>query len=279
LFSPAISSARAGCFLSPHADRLITTMTSIGPQLKAAREQSGMTPAQAAARLHMRAMFVEALEREDWSTVGEPVYVRGFIRNYARVLGLDARPFVEEFNERVGTEPVRTEYEPRIALENRGRGFRYPWLLGAMSIVAAYLVVKVVWTMFSPGAANQAETHPPAASALTTANGESQPQSGSSGVMTAQLPRQGVDLRLTLTQPCWLSIDVDGKRVVYQTLPAGTTREFRGVHQIALRAGNAGGVVATIDGQAIGTLGGQGQVQDRVFAANTATMDQVPAHE
>ncbi|HXN09519.1 MAG TPA: DUF4115 domain-containing protein, partial [Candidatus Acidoferrales bacterium] len=76
----------------------------------------------------------------------------------------------------------------------------------------------------------------------------------------------GVNLRLQLTQASWLSVTVDGRRVVYETLPAGTVREFHGVREITLRAGNAGGVVAKIDGKDLGKLGQAGQVEDRVFA-------------
>jgi hypothetical protein len=77
---------------------------------------------------------------------------------------------------------------------------------------------------------------------------------------------QGVNLRLETTQACWLSVTVDGKRVVYDTLPKGAVREFHAEREINLRAGNAGGLVATIDGKPLGTLGQIGQVQDRVFA-------------
>ena len=76
-----------------------------------------------------------------------------------------------------------------------------------------------------------------------------------------------MNLQLQLTQDSWLSVTVDGKRVVYETLPAGTVRDFHGVREITLRAGNAGGVNATIDGRPLGTLGQHGQVEERVFAA------------
>src|ERR1700682_6039727 len=64
-------------------------MSGIGEQLTAAREAREITAADVAKRLRIRAMFVDALEREDWPTVGEPVYERGFLKNYARLLGLD----------------------------------------------------------------------------------------------------------------------------------------------------------------------------------------------
>jgi cytoskeleton protein RodZ len=260
-------------------------MASIGSQLKAAREHLGITAAEAAKRLHMRAMFVEALEREDWRTIGEPVYVRGFLRNYARMLGLDPCELVESFNaSRYGERPAEAgagtsavNVDVAMFAREPRRGFRYPWLLTAMSVFAVLLVVKVVWTMVTPNAAGHTELQPSQAAAMQGAlPAVSQPSAVAAGANHSQ---SGVDLRLELTQSCWLSVSVDGKRVVYETLPAGTVKVFHGVKEISLRAGNAGGVVATIDGQQLGTLGNPGQVKDRVFAVKLPPNGQNATHE
>jgi cytoskeletal protein RodZ len=259
-------------------------MATIGPQLKSAREQLGITAVEAAKRLHMRAMFVEALEREDWGAIGEAVYVRGFIRNYARMLGLDPGGFVESFNatqyaERsaaAGLVAVTDVNANTFAVQSRRR-FRYPWLLTAMSALAILLVVRVVWTMMTPNAAGHSELQTSQASA--TQVGTQLPAQQSAVAVSAYHAQPGVDLRLELTQSCWLSVSVDGKRVVYETLPAGTVKQFHGVREISLRAGNAGGVVATIDGQTLGTLGNPGQVKDKVFAVKLPPNPQSTSHE
>jgi cytoskeletal protein RodZ len=242
-------------------------MITIGPELKAAREKTGISTVEAARRLHMRAMFVEALERDDWKTVGEPVYVRGFIRNYARMLRLDEKALVAAFNQEAGVQPPPDPAATYRWLERRRSRFRYPWLLAALSLCALFLVGKVVWTIAVPSAAGHGETHPQTAAAFTSGVAENDAQTGYEAA--APPAERGVNLRLTLTQSCWLSVAVDGKRVIYKTLPAGTVREFHAVREITLRAGNAGGVVATIDGQALGALGHPGQVEDRVFAVRT----------
>jgi len=254
-------------------------MESIGPQLKAARERLGISAVEAAKRLHMRAMFVEALEREEWKTVGEPVYVRGFIRNYARAVGLDASAVVDAFNQSGYAERAAALMDD-FPLQPRPQ-FRYPWLLGALSVIALVLVAKVIWTMATPSAADHAELRPPPATAMNAPPVCT--QVGQNALAVAHAPgsqsQGGVDLRLELTQSCWLSVAVDGKRVVYETLPPGTVKEFHGVREISVRAGNAGGVVATIDGQSLGTLGGPGQVQDRVFAVRTPPIGPTGVHE
>ncbi len=66
-----------------------TTLTSVGQTLRDAREAQGMTLDEAAARLRLMHRQVEAMEADDFESLGQPVFARGFVRNYARLLGLD----------------------------------------------------------------------------------------------------------------------------------------------------------------------------------------------
>jgi hypothetical protein len=58
--------------------------------LREAREAKGVTLAQAEVATRVRGKYLRGLEAGDWSALPEPLYVRGFIRSYARYLGLDA---------------------------------------------------------------------------------------------------------------------------------------------------------------------------------------------
>lgn len=245
-------------------------MPGIGPQLTAAREARGMTPNDVAKRLKIRAIFVDALEREDWSAVGEPVYARGFLKNYAKLLGLDSDSAAAEV-EVASTEHALLPDVPAMVHDDATNG--YPpsrradtnWLVVATGVVAAVMLIAVGWNFFGmPGGGPTVEntalnSPPPSPSAPVLVE-------GSVSAAAAPVQTSGVDLRLETTQACWLSVTVDGKRVVYTTLPKGAVREFHATREINLRAGNAGGIVATIDGKQLGTLGQVGQVQDRVFA-------------
>ncbi|HEY2630309.1 MAG TPA: helix-turn-helix domain-containing protein [Usitatibacter sp.] len=63
---------------------------SLGQMLAAERERQGLSRADAAQRLHMSAYQVEALETGDYSRLPKGTFLRGFVRNYAKVLGLQA---------------------------------------------------------------------------------------------------------------------------------------------------------------------------------------------
>ena len=62
----------------------------VGQQLRAAREAKNLSLAEAAQSLKLAPRQVAALESEDWSSLPGNTMVRGFVRNYARVLNLDA---------------------------------------------------------------------------------------------------------------------------------------------------------------------------------------------
>lgn len=59
-----------------------------GQRLRAAREAAGLSVSEVAERLKMPVRVVESLEAEDWSRLGAPVFIRGQLRSYARLLGL-----------------------------------------------------------------------------------------------------------------------------------------------------------------------------------------------
>jgi cytoskeleton protein RodZ len=62
---------------------------SLGVLLAGERERQGLSRADIAQRLHMSASQVEALEGGDYARLPRGTFLRGFVRNYARILGLD----------------------------------------------------------------------------------------------------------------------------------------------------------------------------------------------
>jgi cytoskeletal protein RodZ len=62
---------------------------SLGQTLQAAREAKRWDIARAERETRIRARYLAALEAGDYHDLPDPVYTRGFVRNYARYLGLD----------------------------------------------------------------------------------------------------------------------------------------------------------------------------------------------
>lgn len=72
-----------------------TASRTLGQTLAAERERQGLSRSDAAQRLHMSAWQVEALESGDYGKLPKGTFLRGFVRNYAKVLGLSADPVLE----------------------------------------------------------------------------------------------------------------------------------------------------------------------------------------
>lgn len=62
---------------------------SVGQRLRAAREAKGMSAQDVAGRLKLSAHQVDAIESDDWTRLQCNTITRGFVRNYARLVGLD----------------------------------------------------------------------------------------------------------------------------------------------------------------------------------------------
>ena len=74
-------------------------MVEIGEKLKAARESMGITIEEAAQDLKIRPAQIESIEEGDKEAFNDVFYLKMFIKNYSKYLGLDQEELVEEFNE------------------------------------------------------------------------------------------------------------------------------------------------------------------------------------
>src|SRR5574343_879579 len=68
---------------------------TVGQAFSSAREQAGLSLEQVAASLRLSVRQVQALESDDAAALPSPTFVRGFIRNYAKLLNLDVDSLLE----------------------------------------------------------------------------------------------------------------------------------------------------------------------------------------
>src|SRR5690606_32498823 len=112
-----------------------------GERLRAAREAAGLSVSEVASRLKMSTRIVEALEAEDWGRIGAPVFVRGQLRSYSRLLGLPVEP-VQQASGVAPIQPTRlvprthSPWTQRVADQVGGR---------LVYIVITALIILPVW--------------------------------------------------------------------------------------------------------------------------------------
>lgn len=94
-------------------------------QLRQAREKQNLTVHQVAEALKVRADQVKAIEEGQYSVFPAPVYVRGFIRSYAKYLKIDDKALLASVNESLGEVPKFKETQIKSGSPTTGTGFFY----------------------------------------------------------------------------------------------------------------------------------------------------------
>ncbi len=114
-------------------DATIGPSDSPGKRLRIARQSRGIKQERVAEELHLNPAMVEALEREDYESLPEPVFVTGYVRKYAHLVGLAPEPLVAAYR----ASPVR----PRTNNTAARAGCRRT---GARRVAASHLTLGLI---------------------------------------------------------------------------------------------------------------------------------------
>lgn len=90
-------------------------ISGLGALLRNERENRGLSHEQLSQVTRLRRHFLEALENEEWQNLPPSVFVKGFIRSYAKALGLDEDKLLDLYKNAVPEEvaPPTPIIEPR----------------------------------------------------------------------------------------------------------------------------------------------------------------------
>ncbi len=120
-------------------------LASPGAMLRKAREAKKMDIVAVAAMLHLTEFRIMAIEADDFDSLPEPVFVRGYLKNYARLLNEPAGPILEAYAK--CTSEVVEQYQPeRKAIESRVEG----WISGDHDLVKMVSILLIVAAIAFP---------------------------------------------------------------------------------------------------------------------------------
>jgi transcriptional regulator with XRE-family HTH domain len=236
---------------------------ALGERFRAAREARGLALSDVADQIRIRSVYLASIEEENWSTIGAPVYVRGFLRTYARFVGIDPEEAVAAFNRTQPTsgtgQSIATRADGSEEEEGRRRGPLLIWVAATVAVLLIAFVVYNELTLRRPAVTASAVSEAPSAAASAAPSA-----AAATPTPLPAGPGGPRSLALVLSAPSWLRVTVDGSVSMEGTFPAGTSKTFHGKNAM-VRIGNAGGVEIYIDGKNVGKLGKSGDVVDRAF--------------
>ncbi len=247
----------------------------IGKALKAAREARGLSLNDVEADIKIRHKYLEALENEDYRVLPGKVYVKGFLRNYARYLGLNSDEIIAMY---INEHAVEEELEPDVteaAPAKGGNGKRLALGLLLAGIILAVGVFAIIPSLQEKEQVNkrpsgQQENYIGDKEQTPAPEGNKENLSGEPNIPAPSPEVEGVNLTLNVTEkPSWMQVVVDGQTQFTGEVAPGQSKSFRGQERIWIKLGNAGDVEVQFNGKNIGVLGQRGDVVDKEFKAGT----------
>lgn len=231
---------------------LVVNQLSAGEQLKKARQARDWTVHNVAQRLNLTDCYVVALEADDYSALPSTTFVRGYLRSYARCVGLENTLFNGAYQNylQANTAPVKRRKRERLKAFSTAPIMR---ALGVLSVLLFVLSSMYWWRSELPSAID------PAMSTVTvievgTVEGETKietldmndlPVKDKSGVTNSgQLPAaQGDVLLVEFIHSSWLEVrDSSGQILFSGDKQGGEKLQLASLAPVEVVIGNAAAV-------------------------------------
>lgn len=214
----------------------------IGEILKKRREELGKDLREIADSLKIRYDYLKALEEGALDKLPSEVYVKGYIREYAKVLGMDPQAAIIAYTQ-------QTTPSPPGKYENPGeKGVQKRRLRTAYVLVPSLLIASIiVAAFFQVRPANKiVEKAVPVV--------ETKKESAASTAVS------GLVLKIVATDTTWLLVTVDKTDSKEILMKPGDSITWHAKKSFSLKIGNAGGIRLIFNGKEISELGEKGQV-------------------
>ncbi len=265
----------------------------IGERLRLAREQDGLSIAEVSERTKLTARTLQNLETGEGDNFSSPIFARGQLRSYARLLGVDIVP---EFQQLVALETPPPVLQPHESIPMRSR---YGSKIGQYALyllVTAVIAVPIVseLNLFKsstqqprpldgPIATQEAQQATDAAPPALAATGMpaaatpavSQPEDSRSAIAASMTGNVGANIAFQFNSESWVKFyAADGSVIEQGLIPSGTTRQFTPAQLSRARIGAAEQVLMTVNGKPVDLAGfSKGSVANFTIGA-----DGMPVH-
>lgn len=238
-----------------------------GRQLRRTREKLGLSLDDVAAELRLGTFQIQALEDDDWTKLPGTTYARGYLKSYARLLGLDADQLMAgastqeieitrkepEIEARKPAAPEPDEEPEPAAGPSRARTWIGAGALGVLVLLAAAYWQNREGGDLLPDVTGSGETaqHDPAVDEeMNMAPPEPEPETTAAATYYEEMdegpppmPTEPDKAVFEFAGDSWIDVrDASGDRLLYRDFPAGRRIEVEGRPPFRVYLGNANAV-------------------------------------
>ena len=153
---------------------------SVGLRLQKARMEKKLSQVQVAEKLFLTTQIIECLDDGAFERIPKKAFIRGYIRAYARVVGLEGSALVAAYDAEVGGDEGQ-EGEATILMnaEDPSLAKNPIFRAGAMGIAVLVIVVLFVWMVMSGGQRDRSGPPPSSVKATSPSAGQARIETSS----------------------------------------------------------------------------------------------------
>lgn len=214
---------------------------SFGEWLRRQREMREISLRDIADRTKISLRYLEAMEADRFDLLPAPIFAKGFLREYARYVGLSPDEVVNHYLAVHQPEELDQPGDATLMAMERERKRRKKgrsWTWGLFLLLAGALLLALV-ALFS-WLADRRESRPEAAPPQVAAPQPTpQPAVAPPPPVQPEVPRAPLQVTLDFSADCWVRVTVDGKPVLEEQRVQGESLQFEGQQSIAVKLGNA----------------------------------------
>lgn len=269
-------------------------MGAFGDKLRREREMRGITLAEIAESTKISTRWLKALEEEQFEVLPGGVFNRGFVRSYARFLGLNEEQTVADY---VAASNEQEAPPDKFPLEIHEKASDSPPLnpkRSILPIVLAFMALILVvggwayWMKHKPSRTDLSEQHAASPATQQFASkpeqtnsspqtqdarpAEPQPNSATEKAISDESEDQNSPISIVIKarQDSWVSVASDGEVLWEGTLSANAERtiQAKAGKELVLKTGNAAGIEVSYNGKPLGALGKEKEVRTLTFNAD-----------
>jgi hypothetical protein len=220
-------------------------VSELGALLRGAREKQHLTLPEVADQTRIKLQYLEALEEEHFTNLPGVAYVTGFLRNYARYLGLHPDDVVQEYFAQ-NSMPVPTVKPSTRVLASGFERHNRRRVLWALLVVVVMLVGGYAIKLYNDTSAHaqpQLNVTPANVGGLSAARAKPK---------TAHRP---VHVQIRATAPVWVEVSADGKQKFNGMMrPQMGLKSFTGHRAVYVITYDGERVNVTLNGRTLGVM-------------------------
>jgi len=222
-------------------------MLYLGDKFKRTREKKRITIDKVYQDIKIHPKIIIALEEEDMENLPNPVYVKSFIKEYAKYLGLDVKPLLKKYS-----SMISEEFPSSLSLKKLQTKPDYIKTLFYFKKFL-YLLVFVIVILIISWTINKINNRK-----VTSVEKDNKIASVSTAPIEKEMlvPKgKTLKLRIETLKDTWVEVKADGNVIFKRVLDKGKSQEFKASKNFKIWVGKASGVKLYLNDIPLGSIG------------------------